>query len=156
MSENYITPTPESVTSLLAMIYGDDLGTTIIEVSDVNGSRIATFINDEDKLVAICICNLEFVIFSGAALSMIPSATAADMVAENSVSEVIGGNFHEVMNICTKLFMSDTSAHLRLQQTLEFDQGAEILGRLETFGEQLAFAVGIPGYGEGRIAIYIA
>lgn len=109
MSETYVKPTAASVISLLAMIYGDELNASDLDSASVSGQRIATFINDDDELVAACVCDREFVVYSGAALAMIPAGGAQDMIAENSISEAISGNFHEVMNICTKLLMSDSS-----------------------------------------------
>ncbi|CAD7850067.1 MAG: hypothetical protein [Olavius algarvensis Gamma 3 endosymbiont] len=151
MSETYVKPTAASVISLLAMIYGDELNASDLDSASVSGQRIATFINDDDELVAACVCDREFVVYSGAALAMIPAGGAQDMIAENSISEAISGNFHEVMNICTKLLMSDSSAHLRLDKTLDYAQQAE----LDTLATRLGFQVDIPGYGSGSMAIYM-
>lgn len=155
MSETYVKPTAQSVTSLLAMIYGDDLSTSDLDSASISGQRIATFINDDDKLVAACICNREFVVYSGAALSMIPAGGAEEMIAENSISDALAGNFHEVMNICTKLLMSDDSAHLRLDKTLDCAQQADLASSLDALATRLGFLVEIPGYGKGAMAIYM-
>lgn len=152
MTETYVKPTADSVTSLLSMIYGDDLDTADLDSANVSGQRVATFINDDDQLVAACVCDREFVVYSGAALAMIPVGGAQDMIAENSITDAIAGNFHEVMNICTKLLMSDNSAHLRLDKTLEC---TDLAAGLDAFGTRLGFQVDIPGYGKGAMAIYM-
>ncbi len=59
--------------------------------------------------VAICVCGLEFEAYSGAALFMIPADAANEMIAGQSVTDAILDNFYEVMNICSKLLMSDPS-----------------------------------------------
>lgn len=155
MSETYIKPTAESVTSLLAMIYGDDLNTNDLDAAAISGQRIATFINDDDKLVAACVCDRHFVVYSGAALAMIPAGGAEDMIAENSISDAIAGNFHEVMNICSKLLMSDSSAHLRLDKTLDYAQQADLETSVDALATRLGFQIEIPGYGKGAMAIYM-
>jgi len=155
MSQSYVKPTAASVTSLLAMLYGDDLAASDFDSSSVAGQRLATFIDDDDRLVAACVCDRQFVVYSGAALSMIPAGGAEDMIAENSITDAIAGNFHEVMNICTKLMMSDSSAHLRLGQTLDCAQQPELAPALEALGTRVGFEVEIPGYGKGALAIYM-
>lgn len=155
MSGNYITPTAKSISALLGMILGDGLNTSSLESSDVSGQRLATYINDEDKLVAACVCDQAFVVYSGAALSMIPAAGVEDMLSANEMTETIAGNFHEIMNICSRLLMSDNSAHLRLDQTLECTRGAEILTSIESCSTRLGFQVEIPGYGKGNLAIFM-
>lgn len=155
MSGNYIKPDSESVAKLLAMIFGDDLIISSVEAANVSGERLATIIDDDDKLVVICICDLEFLAYSGAALSMIPAAGAEDMIASKTVTEAVANNFHEVMNMCTKLFMSDSSAHLRLDQTLDCEQGAEELSTIDSYATKLGFEVGVPGYGKGRLALFM-
>lgn len=155
MSESYIQPTTKSLSALLGMIYGDDLSATETEASTVSALRVATFINDDDRLVAACLCDREFVVYAGAALSMIPAVGAQDMIAEGSVSDTIAANFHEIMNICTRLLMSDQSAHLRLDKTLECAQQDDLAGSLEALATRLGFEVEIPGYGKGALAIYM-
>ena len=155
MSEIYIKPTAEAVTSLLAVIYGDDLKTCELDTAAISGQRIATFIDDDDKLVAACVCDRHFVIYSGAALAMIPAGGTEDMIAENSISDAIAGNFHEVMNICSKLLMSDSSAHLRLDKTLDCAQQVDLGASIDTLATHLGFQVEIPGYGKGAMAIYM-
>ena len=155
MSGNYITPTPQSVTSLLAMIYGVDLRASSCDLAEVSGEFLATFINEDDKLVAFCICDLKFVTYSGAALSMIPSAAAEDMVVGNNVTETVANNFHEVMNICTKLLMSDRSEHLKLAKTMNCKDASDVLTTMESCGTQISFEVNFPGYGKGRMAFYL-
>jgi hypothetical protein len=155
MSETYIKPTADSVTSLLAMIYGDDLNTSDLDAAAISGQRIATFINDDDKLVAACVCDRQFVVYSGAALSMIPAGGVEDMIADNSISEAIADSFHEVMNICSKLLMSDSSDHLRLDKTLDCAQQADFDANIDALPTRLGFKVEIPGYGNGAMAIYM-
>lgn len=156
MSSNYVIPTEKSVASLLAMIFGDGLGVNDGDAADLNSQHVATFIDDEDKLVAICACDKEFVAYSGAALSMIPADVANEMISGNSISEALVGNFYEVMNICSKLLMSDSSAHLRLDKTLDPGAANDAVASLEAAAEKVAFSVNIPSYGSGTLTFLIS
>ena len=156
MSRDFVIPTQQAISSLLMMFFGDGLKVTEIDSTDLSDRHVATFVSDEDRLVALCACDRPFVVYAGAALSMIPADVANEMVVSGAPSEAILGNFHEVMNICSKLLMSDGSAHLRLDETLPPEQSAEVITNLEENSAQaLAFGVDIPGYGNGSLTFLI-
>lgn len=155
MSTNYVIPTSQSVCSLLSMIFGDDLKVSDCDPSNLGNQHVATFIDDSDQLVALCVSDKEFVAYSGAALSMIPADVAKEMIAGNAVTEAMVGNFNEVMNICSKLLMSDSSAHLRLDKTLNPEESAEAVASLQESGHIFGFGVDVPRYGKGTLTFVV-
>ncbi len=155
MSTKYIIPTPQSVSALLAMIFGDGVDTKDRQAPELDGQHVATFVDDDDQLVALCVCDKEFVAYSGAALSMIPADVANEMISGNSISEAMLGNFYEVMNICSKLLMSDTSAHLRLDKTLSPQESAEPVSALKDSAQVIGFDIDIPKYGKGMLTFLV-
>mgnify|MGYP000240575509 CR=1 FL=1 len=92
----------------------------------------------------------------GAALTMVPADAANDMVNSRDFTEVALSNFHEVMNICSRLLMSDDSPHLRLDETLAPASAAHAISAAETLAKPASFSVDIPQYGKGNIAFRIA
>jgi len=155
MSTKFEIPTPQSVTALLAMIFGEDLSSSKCDAPDLAGNYVATFIDDDDRLVGLCVCDKEFVAYSGAALSMLPADVAKEMIAGNSVTDAMVDNFYEVMNICSKLFMSETSAHLRLDKIVKPADGAEPIATLESAAKVAPFDVDIPRYGKGALIFLV-
>lgn len=156
MPRDFVTPNPQTISSLLTMFFGDGLNVTEIEAADLSDRHVATFVSDEGELVALCACDRPLVAYAGAALSMIPADVANAMVVGGDLTEAILGNFHEVMNICSKLLMSDGSAHLRLDKTLSPEQSAEVITNLEENSAQVvAFGIDIPGYGKGSLTFLI-
>lgn len=149
MSKRFVKPYTERVRALLAMIFGDELEANECDVPDFSNKYVATFVDDEDKLVALCICDQQFTTYSGAALAMIPSNIADEMIAENDLSKTLSDNFYEVMNICSKLLMSDESEHLRLDKTLVGAPGDEAIAALGEDAIKCGFEVDIPRYGKG-------
>lgn len=150
----FVVPTEQTVTSLLQMLYGNDLSSGDCSVDDVSSYRTSTFVDDDNNLVAVLICDIQFAVYSGAALSMIPSGGADDMIAENDVSKTVLDNYHEVMNICSKLLMTDTGAHLRLGKV--FDTAEEAgSDSIQAIATKVGFEVDIPGYGKGKIAAIV-
>ena len=151
----FVTPKADEVVNLLGMILGDGLEISESEAIDLSNKHTATFLDDNDELVAVCCCDVPFVAYSGAALSMIPSAAADEMIKDQELTEAISDNFYEVMNICSKLLMSDTSAHLRLDKTLTPTEAAEAVASLESAEVKKSFELNIPDYGAGSIAFAI-
>jgi len=136
------------------MIFGDDLSASGCESPAPDGKYVATFLSDDDQLVALCVCDKEFVAYSGAALSMIPADVAKEMIAGNAVTDAMVDNFYEVMNICSKLLMSESGAHLRLGKTLSPDQSADPIAAMKE-SQTAAFVVDIPRYGKGTLTFVI-
>ena len=59
------------------------------------------------------------------------------------------------MNICSKLLMSDTSAHLRLDKTLNPQESAESVSTLKDAAQVIGFDVDIPQYGKGMLTFLV-
>lgn len=144
----YLLPSASNVEQLLAMIFGD--GTSVSAATGMEYSHHATFINADDDLVALCECDLPFVAYAGAALSMIPPGVAEDMIDEGEAGDNIVANFHEVMNICSQLLMSDETAHLKLDKTNA--------GNSSDFSaaDSVEYEVEMPRYGSGKLRFRIS
>lgn len=155
MSTKFVIPTIKSISSLLGMIFGAELGVSDSEPADASSQYVAAFVSDEGQLVAICACDKSFVAYAAAALSMIPADMANEMISGNDLTEAIVGNFHEVMNICSKLLMSDSSAHLRLENVLTPGQSAEAIAALGDSVQTVGFGVDIPRYGKGALTFLV-
>ncbi len=155
MSTIYEIPTPPATTDLLSVIFGDGLSTASMDAPGTDGRYVATFINREDELVALCVCDKPFVAYSGAALSMIPVDVANEMISSNDVTEAIVGNYYEIMNICSKLLMAESGAHLRLDKVLAPEDAADTVGKLDGSATVVSFKVDIPRYGNGEISFIV-
>ncbi len=155
MSKSYVMPDTAAISRLLEMIFGDGVKVAESAEKDLAGRHVATFLNADDELVALCACDRAFVAYSGAALSMIPANVANEIISGDEMTETLLGNFYEVMNICSKLMMSDTSAHLRLHKALLPDQSADAITTLEASGSICGFDVDVPRYGKGKLSFVI-
>ena len=155
MSTSYIMPDPRAITKLLELILGTGVAVAKQGNTDLGGDIVATFINDDDQVVAACTCDRNFVGYAGGALSMIPPDVVNESIAANKLSDALRENFHEVMNICSKLMMSDSSAHLRLDRTLPADQAAPLVAGLGDGAACAGFAVDVPRYGKGNVSFHI-
>lgn len=154
----YVMPTSESTSDLLKMLYGNELSSSDCNVDEVASYQVATFVDDGNNVVAAIACDIKFVVYSGAALSMIPSGGADDMVSTKKATDAVLDNFHEVMNICSKLFMTDTSAHLRLGKIIDASEAADSVSvqALESLATKAGFDVEIPEYGNGKMVAIVS
>lgn len=149
-------PTIESVSELLTMVLGEDLNTTDTDVSSLDEKYVATFIDDNDELVAICASDMPFASFSGASLAMIPADVAKESIKEGKLTQNLSECFYEIMNLCSKLMLSESSDHLRLDKAYAPDELPEGVTSIHADGESCAFEVDIPRYGKGKLDFYIA
>lgn len=117
MSTQFPLPDAAKVRSMLGMLFdGMDVKPGPKVDASAAGSYVAVFIGDDGAPVAACACDLPFAAYSASALSMLPPPVAKDAVKSKALTEVMEGNLHEIMNICTRLVMNDTSPHLKLEK----------------------------------------
>jgi hypothetical protein len=152
----YVVPDVNSLKDMLSMMFGDELVVTADSDAALAGRRVATYINDNDQQVAICASDESLVAYAGGALTMLPKDAVDEMLASNDLSEVIVGNFHEVMNICSRLLMTEEGAHLRLDKTLDPESSVGSISELQPDLTIASFSVTIPNYGGGGISFLVS
>lgn len=157
MATIYPVPKDTEVRQMLGMLYGNGLGVEAGEpVATDAGSNsiVAVYINDEGVPVTACCCDIPFAAYSGAALSMIPRGGAEDAARSGDLSEMIRGNLNEIMNICSRLFISDKTPHLRLDALYDGPDALPEAARsmLDSAQGRADLRISIPGYGEGNIS----
>lgn len=145
----YNLPEARSLSDLLTMVIGDSPAISEAEPSTLDGySHRANFVDDQDQLVAQCYADLPLSAALGAALSMIPPAVAAEMVAEGELTPIASDNLYEIMNMLSSLYMDDKTPHLRLTQV-------DVLPGEPAPFEPVSrsdFEITAGSYGQGRIA----
>ena len=152
MSTTFVVPEQAAAANMLGIILGDGLGVNISDADGFEGQFVATYIDDDGQLVAIGGGDPAFVAYAGAALSMIPAGAAQDMIDNNDISDAIRDNFYEVMNICSRLLMTEIGdQHLRLDKTLSPGDAEEVISQLSANGTPVGFELNVPNYGAGRL-----
>lgn len=156
MPGKYPVPDEKKIHDILAMLYGNDVTLdTCDSVSIANDKNmLAVFIDDEGTPSTACACNHNFVAFAGSALTKIPVGGAEDAAETGDFSEMMLSNLYEVMNICSRMFMTDTSPHVKLDKVYKtFDEAPDNVRDLfQDAEERIDFDVSIPGYGNGAVS----
>ncbi|MCB1754028.1 MAG: hypothetical protein KDJ38_00815 [Gammaproteobacteria bacterium] len=154
---NFIIPKKLEVQQMLGMLYDGEID---VEESDVlstdagSKTRVAVYIDDNDQPVCACTCDFPFTAYAGGALTKIPKAGAEEAANNGDFSEMMLSNLNEVMNICSRLFMSSKTPHLRLDKTYGTpDEAPEtVTGMLSGTLAKAGFQVKIDGYGSGKLS----
>jgi hypothetical protein len=105
---------------------------------------------------AMCACDIAFAANSGAALSMLPPNAAKDAVKARELTEVMVANLREVMNIGTRLVLTEASPHLRLDQvcagTALPPAAVALLGAIKSRAD---FEIVLGKYGSGLFTVLL-
>jgi len=152
-------PMPNSIElqQILSMMYGDGLKAETGEpVPAEPGSKslVAIYVDDDDQPIAACAVDYPFTAYAGASLTRIPPGTAEECASSGEFTEIMLGNVHEIMNICSRLLMNSSSPHLRLQTLYDTPDKLpeEVATLVQSPVERVDFSVSFPNYGDGRLS----
>jgi hypothetical protein len=152
-----VLPSPKDVRDLVEGLLGRDVtvapGRPVTPTADVRAG-VGVYVDDQLHLAAAAAADLPLCAFAGAALGLIPAATA-EGAAEEGLTPAMWENFCELLNIGASLLNRDGAAHLRLYTTtspadLPANDVAELL---RGFGHRIDLQVTIAGYGTGGLSI---
>jgi hypothetical protein len=139
---------------MLSLLFGDELIVKDAGEKAAPAAFAAIYVHEDQSPGAACLCSQEFAAFAGAALSMVPPNVAKDAARGGALTEMMAGNLYEVMNICSRLVISDTTTHLRLAKVCSSKE-ADGLTLIEQTGKRVEFEVSIPRYGAGNLAFIV-
>lgn len=152
-------PLPKSIElqQILSMMYGNGLKAQEgdpVPAQPGSKSLVALYVDDEDQPIAACAVDYPFTAYAGASLTRIPLGTAKECADTGEFSEIMLGNVHEIMNICSRLLMNSESPHLRLQTLYKAPEELpeEVQTLIGKAPQGADFNVSFPDYGEGGIS----
>lgn len=155
MTSLYPVPDAAKLRTLLGMLFdGMEVKPGAKVDTAARGAQVAVFISDDGEPVAACACDAGFAAAAGSALSMLPPPVAKEAVRTGELTDVMQGNLNEIMNICSRLVMSDTSPHLRLDRV--YPAAAVPASARTLLAAPVAradFEVGLPKYGPGLVSV---
>jgi len=154
MATVFNIPNEIEMKSYLMMLFdGAGIGPGKVVDGKTPGAIIGAFIDDDNVPVAACVCDIEFAAFSGCSLTMLPPGAAEDAVMDKKLEPGMLDNFHEVMNIFSRLFMNDKTPHLRLDKCYGLDEAPEaFLDMANNSTDRSEMEIEVPRYGKGNIS----
>jgi hypothetical protein len=124
------------------------------DLAPASGAWVGLYVGKDNVPLALCAMDAALAGYAGAALSMLPPAVAKDAVKSKDLTDVMVQNLREIMNICSRLVMTDTSPHVRLEEVhpaAKFTAGVNAV----ISGQQgrVDFELNVPKYGPGTLAV---
>jgi hypothetical protein len=154
----YPLPEVAHVTDLLGMLF-DGLAVkpgAKLDLSANSTGFAGVYVNDDNKPVALCTCDIAFAANSSAALSMLPPNQAKEAIKSKTLTDAMIANLHEVMNICTRLLLREGTAHLRLDKVYAVKALPSAASAMIGGGaRRIEFDVGIGRYGNGVMGLLV-
>ena len=154
-------PHLKAVRDLLGDLTGRDIevasGADPVGVGGDSGSVVGLYVDAELRSRAVVVFDLALAAYTGAALGLVPVATAQEAVAAHELPETLLENCTEVLNIMASLFNLPKAPHLKLYAT---SSGAD---QLRPDVRELAvrtaprddITVEIGRYGTGRMSVVV-
>ena len=156
MTTAYPMPDIAKVKTMLELLF-DGLEVKAGKKFDIvppSGSWIGLYVSDEGKPVAACAVDCALAANSSAALSMLPPGVAKDAAKSKELTDVMVANLQEIMNICSRLLMNDSSAHLKLDKVYPSKaMPPPLTALLGASHGRVDFELNVPKYGAGTLAV---
>jgi len=156
MATNYPMPDAAKVKLMLGLLFDglDVKPGKKFEIVPPSGSWIGVYVADDGKPVAACAVDVALAANSSAALSMLPPGVAKDAAKTKELTDVMVANLQEIMNICSRLLMNDSSAHLRLDKVYPSKaMPPQVTALLGANPGRVDFELNVPKYGAGTLAV---
>jgi hypothetical protein len=154
-------PTPAAVRETLQMMVGRTVLVTDAGWAPPEGAEpvaIASFIDDDDVLLACAWVDLAGAAALGAAMSMLPTTRLEEMLLTGELDEEVYDNLHETFNIASSLLNTDTSLHLRIRELERTDTGIyeDVLGLLGDPRVAGYYQIDVDEYGGGILSFTLS
>ncbi len=156
MSTAYPLPDASKVRSMLGLLF-EGLEVRVgksFAVVPASGCWVALYIGDGGAAVGACIVDAALAANASAALSMLPLGIAKEAAASKLLTDAMVDNLREVLNICTRLLMSEGSPHLRLADIHRCNAlPPNVAALLGAYKGRIDFELNVPKYGPGNLAV---
>lgn len=157
------TPLPAAleVRELLEGLLGRDteavVGTGAVDPHQHPGAMVGAYVDDTLKLRSIIVVDQPLTAYLGAAIALMPVATAKAAIESELLTPVLYDNSAEILNVAASLFNHDGAPHVRLYEAYAPREvlPADIDKWVLAFVARLDMEVTVAGYGAGRISVLV-
>ena len=156
-----VLPPPKRIRDLFADLLGRDVEISPclepVVPSIVRPCAIGVYVTDDVKTGALVCADLELAARAGAALSLVPPATADDAITGRYIPQNLLDNFSEVVNVFAGLFNVPNAPHLKLWSVVAPDElpPPDLVPVLRRLTRRVDVRLAIDGYGLGHLAVVL-
>lgn len=155
-------PEPKDVKDLLTGLVGRECDVLVSRTAVTGATRpgilVATYVTEDFRNQAIIALDTPAAAHLGAAIGLVPQATAQSAISLGSLSAALLENVSEVLNVMAALFNVDDAPHVKLagvQDSTETPIATELWKWLEIPGPRLDAQVTVQGYGSGQMSVIL-
>lgn len=154
-------PTAKAVRDVLADLLGREVevrpGDPVVPTLR-RPACVAVYVDDSTTLAAVASFDLPLTAYAGAALGLVPAATAEQAVTDSDVPVSVVENVGEILNIMASLFNTTDAPHLRLHATTApgTQPPADVVVLTRALGRRLDLEVDVQDYGTGGLSVVLA
>lgn len=147
----------QTLTALLGRHAAVSVSKTPYRPGSAERVLIATYRGLDGTLGAVCLADLAFAAYVGAALAMFPLPRAQESLRAGKLDEQLEENFHEVMNVISTI-LTRGEARERLDAVLPRVAGvpADAAAALAKPRARLDLEVEVTGYAKGKLTFLAA
>lgn len=154
------TPCPSAVRALLTGLLDKPVTvapTAPLAPGPANPCTVAVYVDDSLRIRAVIGCDLPLSVHAGAAIGLLPPATAHASVESGALTEQLAENLGEVLNVAGSLFDAPGAPHLRLHDVhpAGVPTPPHLLAHCLTLGSREDLTVQIAGYGTGALSVVL-
>ena len=113
------------------------------------------YVDDALRARAVVVADLPFSAYAGAAVGLVPAATAEAAIEQRELGEMLRENLSEVLNVCAALLNAEGLPHLKLHAAYPAGVPApsDLVAFAGVLGQRLDLRTTIASYGTGRLAV---
>lgn len=152
-------PAALEVRELFEGLLGRDVqaktGAAPVDPSQGGGAMVGVYVDDTLAMRALVVVDLDLASHAGAAIALIPAATAKACVEDGLISPALYDNTAEILNVAASLFNHDDAPHVRLYAAYAPRERlpVDVAGWVLAFVRRVDVELSIAGYGTGRISV---
>lgn len=117
-------------------------------------AQVGVYVADAGQAVAACAVDFPLAAVTGSALSLMSPSSCKEAISSGQLNDAMKENLKEVMNICSRLLMDETTSHLKLLSVHPARgvprAAAVMLTQVKSRG---FFSLSVPRYGSGQLSV---
>jgi len=149
-------PVPEDLSSFLTELLGQPIAVSKSKEIALVGSQhnfvTGRYLDNKNRLMCACVADVALAATAGAALALIPRATADEAIVAGQLDDNLRDNYHEVVNILSKFLNGPTVPHVRLAELVE-GVPDDLAGLLTGTARRRDYDVTVVGYPGGHLTL---
>lgn len=132
-------------------------GGAMVNPSLPGGALVGIYVDNTLKLGALVLFDLELAARAGAAIALVPAATANYSIEDGELTSALLDNGAEILNIAGSMFNTEGARHLKLDRCYAPGEPlpADVVPWVLAYVRRIDLTLVIKGYGPGKFSALV-